>query len=1761
MQLNQSDIDFLFAQLTLPGNDPRNAPLGTVNDPTGIRDVSGMGNNVLNPTWGTTGMPFPRVSGNASTATPPPPTSPNPTVTPGPNDSMPNLLGGFTAPTLTPPGTITNRTGISYPAGNGPITDADARVVSNLVADQSSAALEALGYLTPGEQKLAILDNPSLTPGGRLNPFTGTDNPLPYSTILTMFGQFFDHGLDLVHKGANGTIRVPLKPTDELWSRNSFTGNAILAARTNTIQVDIDVTSTDSLLTALGLTEARTAGSVTGSATITTNIGANGGVLMLNNTAINIAGNSTLAQVVDAINASTLLTGVTASPVANKLVLTAPVNESINTISPFIDLSQSYGSKASHTVFVREYTLNGEITGRLVSGGDNTLNPDGMASWKDIKANAARIGITLNDMDVHDIPEVLLNADGTPEIINNSAWLVARDVVTGNVFYVQNSQVQGPGDVLDAQKQLVNSPNKANLHVMTIGAGFLDDIAHGAAPGAGLTADADTVAGGRVATGFYDNELLDAHLVAGDGRTNENIGLTAIHDVFHAEHNRVLIDIKAMIEGGVDSHGVTHLARADMAGQWTGEMYFQAAKLVTEMQYQHIVFGEFVRKFSPNITAFGAYDATIDPAVTAEFAHAVYRFGHSMLTDQVDLTAFGQNGVSTGVDKSMVLIQAFLNPLAYNKSTAGEFAIGGSQAVGNGIDIWVTDALRNNLVGLPLDLATLNIVRGRDAGLMTFNQVRADLYAQGVTHLKPFGNWEDFKAALTHPEALENFIMAYSRDAILQTFAGSKTLQQWTTLQDSATPSDAQEYAVALRAAAQAAIASPSFMLYDQGFNAVDLWVGGLAEKPVTGGMLGSTFDFIFAKQMIELQNADRFYYLGRLAGTNMLAEIEGQMLSDLVMRSTGTQNLYTDIFSTPDSHVEMGALTNRVFLSRSQLEAAANEVIATDIHGNTVTVSTAGWVGSAQTGYTFFGNPGDYLDARGVLNANGRGNASEILGGTSKNDRINGLGGNDTIWAKAGNDTVDGGMGNDFVHGEDGNDTITDEGGDDFLWGNAGNDTISAGLGLDNVFGGNGNDLIYGGLGADILEGGTGDDVIYGDDGVVRLVNGVQVMDANGDADLIAGGDGNDTLYGGGGDDGLDGGDGDDVLYGGTGLNLMAGGIGNDLFVMDASSAGNGNAMDGGLGYDVVDYSASNGQVLIPGGPRVGINVNMSVPNPAVVAVPPDTFAGVEGLIGSRFNDTLAGGALIINTYVTDPLTGLPILQNGLMQLDLAASTAASAGFAVADVFGAPQIGTDALGNPVLVAIDFNIDGGAGNDIVNGGDGNDTLNGGTGADTMAGGLGDDVYVVDNVNDVIFEGWQLDPLTGLLAVDPLTGLNIPLLIQGSADRVETTLTDFSLNAPALRAYLEDLSYTGSGNFRGTGNGLDNILSGGIGNDSLSGLAGLDTLHGGAGNDTLNGGDGNDLLNGDANNDSLLGGAGNDQLHGGDGVDTLTGGADADTLRGGLGADVFVLTSVGDSGTTAGTRDVIADFLSGTDKIDVRLIDANPTVNGTQTFSWIADANFSARGQLRYRLDLAGNQVIIEGNTDNNFNNAEFSIAISPFTDGVGLSATDFLGVTGGGGNGGQAVVGGQTMTGTAGRNTMTGGTADDTINGLGGADTINGGLGNDTLTGGTGNDVFVFSTALGATNVDTITDYNVANDVIHLSRTIFTGIGNANTNLSTAAFVMGAQAADASDRIIYNNLTGAVLWDADGIGGAAAVQFAQLSTGLVMTEQEFRIIA
>ena len=103
------------------------------------------------------------------------------------------------------------------------------------------------------------------------------------------------------------------------------------------------------------------------------------------------------------------------------------------------------------------------------------------------------------------------------------------------------------------------------------------------------------------------------------------------------------------------------------------------------------------------------------------------------------------------------LIEAFTNPLAFlphGANAAAQIVQGTTHQIGNEIDEFVTGALRNNLLGLPLDLAALNIARGRDTGVAALNLVRNQILRRQTArprHAKPYANWDEFGQFLKHP--------------------------------------------------------------------------------------------------------------------------------------------------------------------------------------------------------------------------------------------------------------------------------------------------------------------------------------------------------------------------------------------------------------------------------------------------------------------------------------------------------------------------------------------------------------------------------------------------------------------------------------------------------------------------------------------------------------------------------------------------------------------------------------------------------------------------------------------------------------------------------------------------------------------------------------------------------------------------------------------------------------------------------------------------
>ena len=450
---------------------------------------------------------------------------------------------------------------------------------------------------------------------------------------------------------------------------------------------------------------------------------------------------------------------------------------------------------------------------------------------------------------------------------------------------------------------------------------------------------------------------------------------------------------------------------------------------------------------------------------------------------------------------------------------------------------------------------------------------------------------------------------------------------------------------------------------------------------------------------------------------------------------------------------------------------------------------------------------------------------------------------------------------------------------------------------------------------------------------------------------------------------------------------------------------------------------------------------------------------------------------------------------------------------------------------------------GGAGSDTLNGGAGNDTLNGGAGNDTMNGGLGNDIYVVSEVGDVVTEGLNQG-------------------YDGVYASISNTLAD----------NVELLVLTGSANNQGTGNGLNNILIGNTGSNMLNGGAGNDTMQGGLGNDVyvvtevgdvvteaLNAGYDSVYTNinhtlaanlesvvlfGNANINATGNGL-NNILTGNAGNNTLNGGAGNDTMIGGLGNDIYVVSEVGDvvtEGLNQGYDGVYAS-ISNTLADNVELLVLTGSANNQGTGNGLNNiligntgsnmlnggaGNDTMQGGLGndvYVVTEVGDVVTeaLNAGYDSVYTNINHTLAAN--LESVVLFGNANINATGNGLN--------NILTGNAGNNTL------------------NGGAGNDTMIGGLGRDLFVFDNVLNAsTNRDTIQGFNVLEDEIQLDFTIFDAIG---MTLDAVEFRSGAGVTTASttdQHIIFNTSTGTLYYDADGLGGVAATQFATL-TGTV----------
>ncbi len=1366
-------------------------------DLSGLRDVSGLNNNLalVNSAYGAVNQDFPRLDANYSG------------YVVDPNGSV--KINGITTPGLTSNdyaitvGGVTNATATDgTPIHIATITDGSARTISLLTttggvtfdtwanhstesnANQHTTA--EIYYGNNGDQEAQVLswgDLETTLNGGlgqvdtqaRLDgsagigeKFIGGLNPgvSPSNGFFVLFGQFFDHGLDFIDKGGQSAkIKITLAADDPLYGMMGADGQPATTITINRATVDsVDANGNPMYIdhTSPFIDQSQTYGSSA----------------QLTNLLREWVPDLTTAATGDFHAGMNLFNGTTLAEAWTKADGT-PTHETLPTLN---ELRAHIVATGRDDITWEDVSnlRNRDASGHVIAGTSGSAlildsNPRFDAAhlfastgFQDTNHNGVQDGGEAGYVGFNDT-----NHNGIKEV----GELTQAQVVQNAIDYI-GDHANATSTHLRAGDSFGMVGGKLTLHLGTdLSAGPMTFLA-----GTDLTGASALIAMGVLnpetfgitlpagaahdAVGTILMASVGDHYIAGDGRVNENFGLTSIHHIFHEEHNYQVDNLIAAIsrdatvsgdysklhELQVDTNGGVMDADhnfVNASGQitWDTEKMFQASKLIVEMEYQHAAVDQYARNVTPNIQEFVGYSPDKDPSVSLEYSQVAFRFGHSTLRETID--TIDPSGGLTGKIMGYALRAAFLNPDEYANLGPAAILLGMSHQQMNEVDEFVTPALNQGLLGQPLDLAAINIARGRDIGIPTLNDMREGL------GLARYTSWNDFGQNMQHPESLDNFIAAYS-------FAGdAQAMEKAAAILGLADGTIAEGDPLAFDFTVEQATA---FLTGDEavggagtlGFNHIDSWLGGLAEIHQPGGLLGETFDLIFVTQIESLMDGDRFYYLYRLAGQQFADEVGGGQLKDIVERNTGLTHLNGNIFGYADQYVDLGAHRDTTALianggdaadiysqastrlvdpvtgtllvnsgdtvgnehkygdltGTKELGVAGNGVTGGTLgvysnggrgnlnDGNLVTVGGVRYVQDTRLAVTNGNSPeaqNDFQNLDGTPNSGAESN--EVIVGSRGDDLIYAQGGDDTVYGEAGNDTIYGGFGidrlyggagSDHLYGGDNPDLMDGGSGDDFIYGESSGSDIN---GSDQLIGGSGNDFISGGTGIDKLAGGTGDDKIYGDGDTDPFTHG---GDGN---DYVDGGSGGDILYGDNGDDILSGGADQDQLFGGRGDDILRPGdvtgaltIGSDEVLGGDGVTDEGN-VPGTIGFDIIDFSDN---AIRAGGVKFDLSAqtNPSVAvNGNLLQVP--SFQ-IEGIIGSAGNDTLTGGSDHVDAA-----------------------------------------GNDVVDNGWVI-------GGSGNDKLTGGAGDDVIIGGSvRLDTMIGRYNSG-YTHNNNNDGLTEAQQIE---------------------------------------------------------------------------------------------------------------------------------------------------------------------------------------------------------------------------------------------------------------------------------------------------------------------------------------------------------------------------------------------------------------------------------
>jgi peroxidase len=311
---------------------------------------------------------------------------------------------------------------------------------------------------------------------------------------------------------------------------------------------------------------------------------------------------------------------------------------------------------------------------------------------------------------------------------------------------------------------------------------------------------------------------------AGDVRAQENPDLTALQTLFVREHNYQ-----------VDQLHQEH-------PNWNGDKLYETAKAITTAEMVNITYSEFLPHLlgANAIPAYHGYDPSVDPTISEEFEGAAYRFGHSIVSGDIN----GINNLGATTSEQALADTFFESPAAFAANGGADGLLRHLVSdTAQSLDTHIIEDLRSFLNDPPdaTDLAATNIQRAHDLGLGTLNETRAAL---GLT---PYTSFDQITSDPTTVAALK---------------------QAYGTV------------------------------------DAIDLWTGGLAEDHTAGAAIGQTFGKIIADQFTALRDGDRLYFENEGFDRHTLNEIKSTSLSDIIQRDTvGTTAMQADAFVSTEHH------------------------------------------------------------------------------------------------------------------------------------------------------------------------------------------------------------------------------------------------------------------------------------------------------------------------------------------------------------------------------------------------------------------------------------------------------------------------------------------------------------------------------------------------------------------------------------------------------------------------------------------------------------------------------------------------------------------------------------------------------------------------------------------------------------------------------------------------------------------------------------------